>query len=439
MASINPAIAATTPETTLRKRITRPAVFSAFFLIIGVVLLISNFSTPSDLTTTFTFGRALPDTRLHIPTGLYTWIVSIFYVIVGVVGVLPAVTKAGITALARAQSMLLLIAGILIIPTVLVLAAAGGSTNVTVMLQVSLRLATPVVLGALAGIWCERSGVVNVGIEGMMLSGACFGFVAFTLSLNAGADSGTGQFVGVLVAVLAGGAMALLHAWLSVNFKINQIVSGTVINILALGLTSYVRREVLLSSEAGRETLPVTNIPLLSEIPILGEVFFQGKPIFYSMFILLIITHVILFFTRWGLRTRAVGENPKAADTLGVNVQRIRWINVIISGLIAGLGGAWFSLETTGGFDDAMTSGRGFIALAAMIFGKWMPFGAFGGGLLFGFSDALGQRFQLLGVPIPPQFLQMVPYVITIVVLAGLVGRAVAPKADGVPYEKEGK
>jgi simple sugar transport system permease protein len=170
-----------------------------------------------------------------------------------------------------------------------------------------------------------------------------------------------------------------------------------------------------------------------------GDVFFFGRPIFYSMFIILIVTHVVLFYTRWGLRTRAVGENPRAADTLGIKVNRNRWINVIIGGLIAGLAGAWFSLETNGSFDDNMTSGRGFIALAAMIFGKWTPIGAFGGGLLFGFSDALGQRFQFLGVPIPPQFLQMVPYVITIVVLAGLVGRAVAPKADGVPYEKEGK
>ncbi|MBE2267070.1 MAG: ABC transporter permease, partial [Anaerolinea sp.] len=181
------------------------------------------------------------------------------------------------------------------------------------------------------------------------------------------------------------------------------------------------------------------SIPVLSDIPVVGEVLFEGRPIFYSMFILLIVTHVVLFYTRWGLRTRAVGENPRAADSLGINVIRNRWINVIIGGLIAGLAGAWFSLETNGSFDDNMTSGRGFIALAAMIFGKYTPIGAFGGGLLFGFSDALGQRFQFLGVPVPPQFLQMVPYIITIVVLAGLVGRAVAPKADGVPYDKEGK
>jgi len=336
---------------------------------------------------------------------------------------------------------LLVLSGILIIPAVLTVAAAGGSTNVTVMLQVSLRLATPIVLGALAGIWSERSGVANIGIEGMMLTGACFGFVAYTLLLGTGMIAAHGQAIGVLIAVVSGGLMAVLHAWLSITFRTDQIVSGTVINILALGLTSFIRREVLVSSEAGRGTMgSLTNIfPQLGDIPIIGDVLLSGKPIFYAMFVLLILTHVILFYTRWGLRTRAVGENPKAADTLGVNVVRNRWINVVISGMIAGLAGAWFSLETTGSFDDNMTSGRGFIALAAMIFGKWLPFGAFAGGLLFGFSDALGQRFQLLGVPIPPQFLQMVPYIVTIIVLAGLVGRAIAPKADGVPYDKEGK
>jgi simple sugar transport system permease protein len=176
---------------------------------------------------------------------------------------------------------------------------------------------------------------------------------------------------------------------------------------------------------------------VLKDIPIVGEVFFDGKPIFYLMFILLILTHVIMFYTRWGLRTRAVGENPHAADTLGINVIRTRWINVVIGGMIAGLAGAWLTLETTGTFDDAMTAGRGFIALAAMIFGKYLPFGAFGGGLLFGFSSALETRFQILGVTLPPQFLQMIPYVVTIVVLAGLVGRSRPPAADGIPYEKE--
>ena len=389
-------------------------------------------SVPSSMTgdtvTTLTFGEGLP--TIPVPTLAYTLIVGAYYIIAGIAGL--------ITTPQRLKTILLLLGGFLIIPTVLIIAAANNSTNVTVMLQVSVRLATPIVLGALAGIWCERSGVTNIAIEGMMLTGACFGFVGFAFFAGS-MTTPQAQLVGVVVATLSGGLMAVLHAWLSIKFKTDQIVSGTVINILAIGLTSFVRREVLLSSEAGRETLQQIRIPVLGDIPVVGDVFFNGRPIFYAMFVLLFVTHIVLFYTRWGLRTRAVGENPRAADTLGINVLRNRWINVIIGGLIAGLAGAWFSMETSGSFDDGMTSGRGFIGLAAMIFGKWMPFGAFGGGLLFGFSDALGQRFQFLGVPVPPQFLQMVPYVITIVVLAGLVGRAIAPKADGVPYEKEGK
>jgi simple sugar transport system permease protein len=292
-------------------------------------------------------------------------------------------------------------------------------------------------MGALAGIWCERSGVVNIAIEGMMLTGAAFGFITFSLIAPYMATS-SALWLGVLAALLAGGVMAALHAWLSIKFKTDQIVSGTVINILAVGLTSFLRRQVLLTAEgAGRETLQAVPIPVLKDVPVLGEMFFEGKPIFYLMFVLLIVTHVVLFYTRWGLRTRAVGENPHAADTLGINVRRTRWINVIIGGMIAGLAGAWLSLETTGTFDDNMTAGRGFIALAAMIFGKWLPFGAFGGSLLFGFSTALETRFQILGVTLPPQFLQMTPYIVTIIVLAGLVGRSRAPAADGVPYEKE--
>jgi ABC-type uncharacterized transport system permease subunit len=416
-------------------KFTRMTLFALFFLVIGVWTLFGAQNVAPDVTTRLTFGFDLPDgspAQWIIPTQAYMIVVALLYVIGGAAALLPMIPN-------RVKSIWLIVNGLLLIPTVLIVAAAGNSTNVTVMLQVSVRLATPIVLGAIAGIWCERSGVVNIAIEGMMLSGACFGFVAMTLLAAGGMDIYLAQFFGVIVSVLAGGMMSTLHAWLSITFKTDQVVSGTVINILAIGLTSFVRREILLSSEAGRETLQPISIPVLSNIPVFGDVLFKGRPIFYGMFILLFVTHVVLFHTRWGLRTRAVGENPRAADSLGINVIRNRWINVIIGGLIAGLAGAWFSLETNGSFDDNMTSGRGFIALAAMIFGKFTPIGAFGGGLLFGFSDALGQRFQFLGVPVPNQFLQMVPYIITIIVLAGLVGRSVAPKADGVPYEKEGK
>ncbi|HYO89819.1 MAG TPA: ABC transporter permease [Candidatus Limnocylindrales bacterium] len=425
-------ISAAAPPRAARRRfhITRTQIFGVVFLIAAVSLLNSALRLLSpDSVSTLTFGPGLP--QIPVPTAAYAGIVGVFYGLAGVVALLR------VPSLKRWQRILLIISGILIVPTLLIVASADNSTNVTTMLSVSLRLSTPIVLGALAGIWAERSGVVNIAIEGMMLTGACFGFVAFTL-LAPSLDTSTAQFVGVLVSVLAGGIAAALLAWLAITFKADQIVSGTAINILAIGVTSLVRREVLLSSEAGRETLQQIPIPVLKDIPVLGEVLFSGRPIFYMMFVLLIFTTVVLFYTRWGLRTRAVGENPHAADTVGINVIRLRWRNVLISGMIAGLAGAWFSLETTGSFDDNMTSGRGFIALAAMIFGNWMPFGAFAGGVLFGFSDALGQRFQFLGVQIPPQFLQMVPYVITIIVLAGLVGRSRAPKADGQPYTKEG-
>lgn len=410
-------------------KITRTLVFSILFVLAGAYLLTSAPETmTAETTTILTFGAGLPS--LPVPTLTFTIACAILWLVSGTVGLMPVPQ--------RLKTIVLLISGVFIIPAVLIIAAADNSTNVTVMLQVSLRLATPIVMGALAGIWCERSGVTNIAIEGMMLTGACFGFVVFT-GLLGSMPTPHAQLIGVIVATLSGGLISMLHAWLSITFKTDQIVSGTVINILAIGLTSFIRREVLLSSDAGRESLQQLPIPVLSEIPVLGDVFFNGRPIFYSMFILLFVTHIVLFYTRWGLRTRAVGENPHAADTLGISVIRNRWINVIIGGLIAGLAGAWFSLETNGSFEDQMTSGRGFIGLAAMIFGKFMPFGAFGGGVLFGFSDALGQRFQFLGVAVPPQFLQMVPYVITIVVLAGLVGKSVAPKADGVPYDKEGE
>ncbi len=422
-------------------RLTRTLIFSVTFLIAGALLLLT---TPNqiagDAISTLTLDGGLPN--IEVPTVPYAILVGLLYAGGGILGLLP------IPALDRVRTSWLIVNGILIIPTVLILAAAGQSTNLVTMLASSFRAATPIIIGALAGIWCERSGVVNIAIEGMMLTGAAFGFIAYTFVLDAVPGQG-GLYIGILVAVAAGGMMALLHAWLSITFKVDQIVSGTVINILALGLTSFLRLELLVNADATRGTLSpfyvlVEDVPLLgpfagwlAELPIIGEVFFAGKPIFISMFFLLIVTHTVLFYTRWGLRTRAVGENPHAADTLGIDVIRNRYINVVIGGMVAGLAGAWFSLETTGTFDDGMTNGTGFIALAAMIFGKWMPFGAAAGGLLFGFASALETRFQILDVPVPPQFVQMTPYIVTIVVLAGLVGQAIAPKADGIPYEKE--
>ena len=412
-------------------KITRIGVFAILFILLGAwVLLSTPRNIGSDVTTLLTID-ATGIEGIRVPTLAFAVAVALIYIGGGVFSLLP------IPAVKRYRFWWLLVNGLLLIPLMLVIIAAGGKTNITVMFTESFRLSTPIIMGALAGLWAERSGVTNIAIEGMMLAGACLGFVIYSLLVARGVDIGMAQFIGVISAVISGAVMAALHAWLSITFKTNQVVSGTVINILAIGLTSYLRREVLVSSEAARSTLPIIAIPGLSNLPVVGTALFNGKPIFYSMIILVIVSHVVLYYTRWGLRTRAVGENPHAADTLGINVIRNRWTNVIISGMIAGLAGAWFTLETTGSFDDQMTAGKGFIALAAMIFGNWTPFGAAAGGLLFGFSEALGQRFQFLGVPIPAQFLQMVPYLVTIIVLAGLIGKASPPKADGVPFEKE--
>jgi len=409
----------------------------AFLLVLfaSVILIRSNVALDSDIATVL-FLEADADegaASLSIPTLAFVNVIGILFVVSGLLGIIdPKQFK-------RATRILMVVSGLLVIPTIFVAVAAGNSTNLVTLLAESLRLATPIAIGGMAGIWCERSGVINIAIEGMMLFSACTAFTTlFVLRQFVPPDQLIYVLViSVVIGVISGGTIALLHAWLSITFATDQIISGTVINILAIGSTGFIRREYLGATEAGLSTLSTIRIPLLADIPILGEALFDSKPIFYLMFVVIIATHIILFQTRWGLRTRAVGENPHAADTLGIRVNRMRWINVFIGGLIAGLAGAWFTIEAVGRFNEGMTNGAGFIALAAMIFGKWTPFGTFGGALLFGFASALGTRFQIIDVPVPSQFSQMVPYVVTLIVLAGLVGRAIPPKAIGKPYEKE--
>jgi len=309
-------------------------------------------------------------------------------------------------------------------------AAIDSLFDIVGLLDLSLRLSTPIVLGALSGLMCERTGVINIAIEGMMLTAACIGFTASLYLHNV--------WIGLLFAVISGGVVALLHAFLSITMVSDQIISGTVINILAVGVTGFIRRSFLIRSKLSRTSiLPIINVPVLSKIPVIGKIVFINQPIVFMMMGLVIFITIMLFKTRWGLRTRSIGEHPAAADTVGINVFRMRYLNVILGGFIAGLAGAWFSLETTGSFDDMMTNGKGFIALAAMIFGKWHPVGAFTGGVIFGFADALQIIFQIKNIPIPPQVLWMLPYLITMIVLAGVIGKSTPPAADGVPYIKQ--
>jgi simple sugar transport system permease protein len=300
------------------------------------------------------------------------------------------------------------------------------------MLVSSLVRATPIALAALSGIWSERSGVVNIGIEGMMLFGA---FMAVLFASVSGSP-----LVGIIGGILSGAVLALLHAVLSVRFRVSQIISGTGIIILALGLTSYLQRTILNTypklNEPGAP-IAAASIPGLWRIPLIGPLLFNQSPVTYALFVLMAVTYVIMYYTRWGLRIRAVGEHPRAADTLGVNVFRTRYICVLISGAIAGLAGAYMSIGSAGRFNEGMTAGKGFLGLAAMIFGNWNPQGALAGSLIFGFFDSWQEKLAILQVGVSPDLLGMAPYLATMVVLAGIVGRARAPAADGQPYEKQ--
>ncbi len=300
-------------------------------------------------------------------------------------------------------------------------------------LNFTLRASIPLVLGALSGILCERSGIINIGIEGMMLAGAFAGFVAKTNTnhwplLNS-------LLFSVLVALAVGGLMGLLHAVLSIRFRMDQIISGTVIIILAAGISSYLYdRDAIAEGKFSS-----IAIPGLSKIPVIGPVLFDNPPITYLALLLVLAVHVALFYTRWGLRTRAVGEHPRAADTVGINVNRYRYVNTSIGGILAGLAGGYLVLEAVGQFQEGMTAGRGFISLAAMIFGNWNPFGALGAATLFGYTQALQNELLLAGVTtVPRQFVSMLPYVVTIVAVSGFVGRVRPPAAEGKVYETEG-
>ena len=335
-----------------------------------------------------------------------------------------------------------LIGAILAVIAAFAAASAVGPAVVVAVINASIRGTVPIALGALSGIFSERSGIVNIGIEGMMLVAAYMGFMinVWLSGPNVPAALQVEPVrlgLALVGGVLVGGLMGLLHALLSVRFKVDQIISGTVINTLALGLTGYFY--LAGATTMGRLPAMITN-PFSQDAGVfywVGEIIFDKGIITYMMVALVIIVTVGLFRTRWGLRTRAIGEHPRAADTLGINVHRLQYINLFFSGCMAGLGGVFLTLEAVGSFERNMTNGRGFIALAVMIFGKWHPLGAVTGALLFGFATALQGQLQFFDINIPHQFVGMLPYLLTVIVLAGFVGRAKPPAHDGEPYDVE--
>ncbi|HEU0041257.1 MAG TPA: ABC transporter permease [Jiangellaceae bacterium] len=313
----------------------------------------------------------------------------------------------------------------------LVWAVAGAEISFTALLAGALALSVPLVFGALSGVLCERAGVINIAIEGQLLAGAFLSAVVATVTGN--------LYVGLVAAVVAGLLVAWVLAVFTVTYIVNQIIVGVVLNVLVLGVTNFLYSAVLAGDSDGWNNpgrLPNIKIPVLGDIPIIGPVVFDQTIIVYLMYATVIVLQIALFRSRWGLRVRSVGEHPKAADTLGIKVNSVRFRNVLLGGMVAGLGGAFFTIGNVGVFSKEMSAGQGFIALAAMIFGRWSPIGALGAALLFGFANNLQSVLGIIGTPIPSEFMLMTPYILTIFAVAGLVGNVRAPAADGVPYTK---
>ena len=347
---------------------------------------------------------------------------------------------------------LIILFAVLALAAFLVWAAAGARVGILVpsLLVGSIGLSTPLIFGALGGVLSERAGVINIAIEGQLLGGAFVSAmvgsalsIPIAAALGEDSNRGTGGFlaslVGIVAASLAGVGVSALLAVFGIRYIVDQVIVGVVLNVLVIGLTGFLYSELSLPNEAVLNSPPIMDraaIPILSQIPIIGPALFNGTFITYLMYIAVPAVWFALYKTRWGLRVRSVGEHPKAADTVGINVNRRRVTTVLIAGAIAGAGGAFFTLGSSGGFTKEVTAGAGFIALAAVVFGRWHPLRATLAALLFGFATNLQYVLSSIGSPVPGEIMRMVPYVATILAVAGFVGQSRAPAADGKPYIK---
>ncbi len=363
--------------------------------------------------------------NLTVPTTATAW------VLVLLMGV--ACAEAVRRYLAKRTSPLWLVAlfAVIAMCAFLTWAAAGATLPVVGLLAGTLVVAVPLVFGALGGVLGERAGVVNIAIDGQLLAGA---FAAALVGSVAGS-----AWVGVIGAMAAGALVALILGVFAISYYVEQVIVGVVLNVLIVGLTSFMFTQILAPNTAELNTPPRLGsvaIPVLGDIPLIGPIFFRQSPLIYVLYGVVILVAWALFRTRWGLRVRAVGEHPKAADTVGINVIRTRYFTVLLAGAIAGMGGAYYTLVSVTQFNREMTGGAGYIALAAVIFGKWHPIKATLAALLFGFAYSLQGQLSIIGSPVPSEFMLMLPYLVTIVAVAGLVGRSRAPAASGVPYKK---
>jgi len=397
--------------------------------VLGVVALFAfGLGTESGVTSTFALSFRTDTVQLS-PLVVTSKVTAILLAVVCL-----AIAAYSFTAAVRYRKTPLWLTatfGVAWVCAFLVWAVAGKSTSLVDLLQGSLLLAVPIAFGAFGGVFCERAGVVNIAIEGQLLVGA---FAAAVVASVTGS-----VYLGLLAAPVAGWLLGLLLALFTVKYAVNQIIVGVVLNVLAVGLTSFLFSAVLKPNAETLNSPPLMEpvaIPLLSSIPVLGPVLFRQTVIVYAMYVAVVALSVALFRTRWGLRVRAVGEHPEAADTVGIQVNRTRWRNVLWGSATAGFGGAFFTIGYIGAFGQEMSGGKGYIALAAMILGRWTPLGSLGAALLFGFATKLASALSVLGTPVPSQFMQMLPYLLTIFAVAGFVGRVRGPAAAGVPYQK---
>jgi general nucleoside transport system permease protein len=410
--------------------INKRALGAGAFIALGVIDIVAFgvFSHHGDAS----FALSLPSASVQVPT-IHIPAAPVAYVL-GAISIALGVLRAVTDLSTRANRWSIAVVLIAFVISLLCWADAGNEIplNMINLLQGTAVRSIPLILGALAGCLCERSGVININIEGQLLLGA---FAAAVVASVVGV-----LWLGLIAGSLAGGLVAALLAVFAIRYLVDQIILGVVLNVFVAGLTGYLYDRALVPYENtlnSPATFAAIKIPVLGDIPIIGPIFFDSTIFLYITYVTILVVQISLFHTKWGLHVRAVGEHPTAADTVGIRVRLNRYRNVIIGGLIAGIGGAYLTIGSVGAFGKDISSGKGYIALAAMIFGRWTPLGAVGAALIFGFTDALQSILSTLNVPIPSNILLMAPYVATIVAVAGLVGKVRPPKADGKPYIKQ--
>jgi len=401
--------------------------FASFTLLLGVTAPLLFLRSPAAGVATFVLNDARGE-RFPLPelTVAVAPTVSVIAAVIVLLGALQVMRDLG-----RRAPLVVGVAAALFTVALLVWAGAGASVSLVALLRGALFASVPIAFGAMAGVLSERAGVINIAIEGQFIFGAFVAAVAASLLGSA--------WFGLLGGILAGATIGMMLAALTIRYQADQIVSGVVLIVLATGITSFLTSQLLAPNPSWNSPVRFTTtaLPVLSSLPLVGSIVFRQTFLVYLMLIMVVVLQFALFRTRWGLRLRSVGEQPAAADTVGIDVLRTRFRAVVLGGVLAGIGGSWFTLEAASQFSKEMTGGRGFIALAAMLVGRYSPVGALSAAFLFGFADSLATTLQRLPVPLPSTLLRATPYVITLLVVAGLVGRLRVPAADGKPYVKQ--